>query len=321
MKKFLLTLGLMVLATGPSQAGLLSDLLSGVPTGSKVTLEDNSRGIFYDRQGPDTEGAGLVSVGDVINGILHIDRRRDPTATPTLSDQQELIVVYSFQVAAIDALFVAGEFIQAKITYVPTLVSDPASIFNLLGDQFTAGKDPGIWSSAAFAVLEHVSPSATNPISDVTTPGAGIIDSITGNSSPYTLDMIGGILSGLNSHGSQDFYDNKITGGPGLIIPAIQAEDASTTLGTLSGGFSVLWDNMNVEYLATNIKSVTTNLTTYHDVTISGGVLFGNNAPNWDYSDKADVNLSVVPVPGTGLLLAGMGGLVGLRRLRRRRAV
>jgi hypothetical protein len=175
--------------------------------------------------------------------------------------------------------------------------------------------------------MEKQFPSAlasNNPVNNTTTAGMTLINSVLGDGSGFTLDIIGGIVS------PSDFFTNLITGGPGTNINDIRNASNSVTLGVVSGGFTNIWNNLpgSPTLIPVEADNVLTNTSTYHDYTLTGGSLYGyGNGPgsnNWDYSDKLDVNLNVkaVPEPASVAVWCGLfGGLVAVRRLRRRRAV
>lgn len=307
--------GLLALTAQSTQAGILDSLISA--DGIQDTLEDNSRGLIID-----LDGDGFVSSGDVIVGLARIDRRSQGLASETLDDSKQLILAYSFMVDTIDPI---GPFFGITYKAVDPSLGTGYSIQELLDD----AKEPALsateWAQATFAVLERqfaVAAAANNPVNDVTTAGMTLIDSVMGAGSGYTLDIIGGLVD------PSDFFTNLITGGPGLSIAAIKAASNSVPIGSVSGGFTDLYRNFGGDLLPVEGVNVLTNVSTYHDYTLTGGTLFGygsgtNPPTNWDYSDKLDVNLNVfVPEPSSMLVWAGLFGcVVGVRQLRRRAKV
>jgi hypothetical protein len=300
----------------PSAASILTSNIA--LDGTQTVIEDNSRGVIHD-----LDNSGFVSVGDVIVGLARLDRRSQNGSGVTLDDDQQLILAYSFQVDSIQSV---GPF--AGIYYKPV---NPAagtglSIKELMGSSLQPSLSSAQWAQATFALMEKQFPTinaANNPVNNTTTAGMALVNSVLGNGSGYTLDIIGGIVS------SSDFFTNLIIGGPGTNIAAIQNASNSVTLGVVSGGFSNLYNVFPSGALLLPVEgdNVLTNSPTYHDYTLTGGNLFGygsgpgNN--NWDYSDKLDVNLRVqaVPEPASVALWAGLfGGLLVGRRFRRRRS-
>jgi len=286
-----------------SQAGILTDLLT--LDGQDNVMEDNSRGVIHDLD-QDT----FISVGDVITGLLRIDRRISPSATSSMDDSQQLVLAYSLEVDRIDPI--AGGLLNA-VKYKAASAGTGLDIKSLLGD---AHEPAGFtdWASTAIAVMEKTFANnipANNPVSNTTTAGMMLIDSVLNSASGYTLDALVGFGD------DTDFYHNLIFSGAGLSIPAIKAANGSSTLGTQSAGLSVLYSDLGAAasvFLPVTATSVINNASSPHDIGVEGGILFGNNESNWDFADKANVRLNVVPEPASVLLVGLLIGCLGLAR-------
>lgn len=286
-----------------SQAGILTDLLT--LDGQDNVLEDNSRGVISDLDQND-----VVSVGDVFTGLLRIDRRISPSATSSMDDSQQVVLAYSLEVDQIDPI--AGGVLHA-IKYKAASAGTGLDIESLLDDE---SKPAGFtdWASTAIAVMERTfggNTPANNPVSNTTTAGMTLIGSVLGAGSGYTLDALVGFGD------DTDFYHNLIFSGAGLSIPAIKAANGSSTLGTQSGGLSVLYSDLGAAasvFLPVTATSVINNVSSPHDIGVEGGILFGNNESNWDFADKANIRLNVVPEPASVLLVGLLIGCLGLAR-------
>ena len=289
----------LTLLTSSSQAGILTDLLTF--SGDDVILEDNSRGLFYDE-----DGNGVLSAGDVVAGLMRIDRRVAPTATASMDDRRQLIFAYSLQVETVEQLNGLGIY---TVDFGPTAAATGKDLASLLGE---AHKPAGFtdWDKAALVVMEQTFAAddvANNPVSNTSVAGATLMQSVLGSASGYTLDIIAGFDS------EDDFYQNLLLGAPGISIPAIRAAGGSVTLGTHSGGLSVLYDNLGENILFQPVVATTVlgGAASSHDIGIEGGILFGNDEVNWDFADKANFRMNVIEIPEpNSLTLCGL--LVGL---------
>jgi len=300
----------LVACTSSGQAGILSDLLTYA--GDDVVIEDNSRGLISDQQDPNEPGHGVLSAGDVLYGLIRIDRRISPTPTASMDDSMQLVVAYSYEVDTVDELDSLGMF---TVDYRPTSVATGLDLKSLLG----ATHEPvGFtdWDRATFVVMEQTFASddvANNPVSNTLTDGDLLIDSVLADGSGYTLDLIAGFGS------DDDFYQSLMIGAPGITIADILAADGSVTLGTHSGGYTALYDNLEsgAVFLPVEATAVIGAVTTSHDIGLEGGVLLGNNQQNWDFADKANFRLNVVPEPSALTLCGLLVGLLGLCRWRK----
>lgn len=293
----------------PLRAGLLEDVLSF--DGQDNVLEDNSRGLLHD-----LDQDGDLSSGDVVRGLIRIDRRNSPTPTPSMDDRKQLIIAYSFEVEDVAAI---GNTPFSSVTYVAASSGTGLDIKSLLGDTHEPAGFAE-WSKVSLAVMERTFAAddpANNPVSNTATAGADLIDNVLGDGSGYTLDLLGGFDD------TDDFYHQLMTGPPGIDVSDIRDATGAVTLGTQSGGFSVLYDNLGdgKVFRPVSATSVINNADTEHDLGLEGGLLLGNNESNWGFADKANIRLNVVPEPSTwvSLLVAGCVGLM-LASLRRRLA-
>lgn len=308
MRCLLGTAFLVLCIASTTQAGILSDLLT--LDGRDNVFEDNSRGLIYDQ-----DSDGELSSGDVITGLVRLDRRISPTASSSMDDSMQLIVAYSYEVDQVTSL--AG----GAVTTIQYKVTSPATghdIQSLLGDSFEPAGFAD-WDKATMVVMQRsfgADNPANNPVSNTVTAGATLIDSVLGDGSGYSLDAILGIAS------NDDFYSQLITGAPGIDIGDILTAGGSMTLGTQSGGFTALYSNLGpgaTVFRPVEATDVTDGSMSMHDVGLEGGILFGNNETNWDFADKANVRLNVVPEPATLSLtgmLVGCLALFGWRRSR-----
>ncbi len=298
MRNLLLGLSLLGFLSCPVRAGLLADLLTF--DGKENVLEDNSRGLIHDLDQDDA-----LSVGDVITGLVRIDRRISPMATASLDDRNQLVIAYSFEVDEVTPI-VGIPFFTVK--YKSTSALTGLDIRSLLGDShepagFTA------WDQAALVVMEQVfgvADPANNPVSDTTTAGTALIDSVLSDASGYTLDVIAGFAE------DDDFFHQLLTGPAGISIPGLRAATGAVSIGTQSGGFSSLYQNLgpSMTFAPVPATSVIDNSMSTYDIGVEGGLLFGSNQENWDFADKANFRLNVVPEPSTlglaGLLVIGL---------------
>ncbi len=307
-KTFLVAALLLGIFASPLRAGLLEDVLSF--DGRDNVLEDNSRGLLHD-----LDQDGDLSSGDVVTGLIRIDRRNSPTPTPSMDDRKQLIIAYSFEVEDVASI---DNTPFSSITYVPASSGTGLDIKSLLGDTHEPAGFVD-WAKVSLAVMERTfaaDDSANNPVSNTVTAGADLIDDVLGDGSGYTLDVLGGFDD------ADDFYHQLITGSPGIDISDIRDATGAATLGTQSGGFSVLYDNLGAARVFRQVSatSVINNAVTQHDLGLEGGLLLGNNEANWGFADKANIRLNVVPEPATWVLVL-MAGCVGLMRGTRRRSL
>lgn len=299
---------LLLCMTTTTSAGIFSDLLT--LDGQDNVFEDNSRGLIHDE-----DDNGELSSGDVITGLVRLDRRISPTASASMDDRTQLIVAYSFEVDQVTAL-------GGTISTIEYQVTSPATgldIQSLLGDSFEPAGFAD-WDQATMVVMERsfgADDPANNPVSNTVTAGATLIDSVLGDGSGYALNAILGIAS------NDDFYSQLITGAPGIDISDIQSADGSMTLGTQSGGFTALYSDLGpgaTVFRPVEATDVTDGSMSLHDVGLEGGILFGNNETNWDFADKANVRLNVVAEPGSLSLAALLVGCLAAVQWRRRTA-
>ncbi len=301
------TLILLCIATA-TRGGILSDLLT--LDGRDNVFEDNSRGLIYDQ-----DNDGELSSGDVITGLVRLDRRISPTASSSMDDSKQLIVAYSFEVDQVTALG-GGAF--STIQYEVTSPATGLDIQSLLGDSFEPAGFAD-WDKAAMVVMERIfgaDNSANNPVSNTVAAGASLIDNVLGDGSGYSLDAILGFAS------NDDFYSQLITGAAGVDISDIQSSDGSMTLATQSGGFTALYSDLGpgaTVFRPVEATDVTDGSMSLHDVGLEGGIVFGNNETNWDFADKANVRLNVVPEPATLSLVGLLGGCLAFVRWRKSR--
>ena len=312
MKKILFVLGLSVMLTAPARAGILNTILTF--DGQDNVLEDNSREIIND-----TDGNGLISTGDVFYGLQRLDRRSQPNPSIDLGSTQQLVNLFSFEIASI--LRDSSGNVTGYI-FKPTTATHAKSVKNLLDSAL----DPGTvanWNNVGVAMIEKTFATAApgnNPVANTVTAGDTIIAGMTA-AAGWSLDILAGFST------STDFWDFKLdsslSGNAAIPIAAIKALSSLSTVGTFAAGLSAVYNNFggNAVFLpVTALSTIAGASVTTHDLAVIPiAAVSGYDFTNWDVKDVANIKLNVVPEPTTIALWAvGFVGMVGIARRRRR---
>ncbi|OYP33000.1 PEP-CTERM sorting domain-containing protein [Rhodopirellula sp. MGV] len=283
MKKlqFAAFMALVCLQIQSASATVLGSLLTF--DGVEDSLVDDSRSSFFDN-----DGNGVISVGDVVYGFAAMSEAGPTNSETSITDQ--VVAVFAVQVTGTD---LTGTLLNGGVT---TPGQDLGSL--LTGTGF-APIDNGL-GDAAFVILSHAGltpePLSFSSISDFT-------------SADWEYEATLGFATGSNDylHVDATFQPD---GGGGFVLASA----------TERGGFTVL-DSVftGAKFLpVSNLRLDETGFSS-HEVVLDNAIIqdAGPTSP-WDFIDQARFRLNAVPEPASALAFAGIMGLAGFSRRRRK---
>lgn len=291
-----------VLGVTSAQAGILFDLIDYTAGTDKLQDESGSR--VLDKG---AGNAGSLGVGDVIQGVF---------AIPSVNNQNvafntggTLLGVFALEikstsVVGASTVFDLGAPSSAGDTISKMLSDNSISTAGLTSYSSTLGV-----SDATFAVLSLPTAGSLFP--------AGIDGSLPdlGLTSSYSVELLGGFEG-------DDFYQISV---PTALLPApvgLPGEEDPTSFANFRTAFTIIAaDNpFPINFLELS--------TTEFDGSAAKGDVIGSgtiSAPvngitptGFGFGDDGTFTMNVVPEAGSLFVWAGLGGLVGVIRTRRR---
>lgn len=314
----LIAIASVVMAVSTAEAGLLETSVS--PNGQLDVLQDNSVGVLlFDGDGlGGTTSDGIINVGDVIGGLVRIQKNTTDgfDISPTLG---EMVIVFSAEIVGQSAGVQFGNGIKFDLAPSTVAGTTLAAILPSFG-AFPVG--------AIAASLS--SPASSSPV-DPTTQAFVPTALANLNSGIWSLDAVLGFdtsgLGGTNTFGDVDFFEAELRdfdGNGSISIAELLARSVGSLVGAESGGFSIL-SGPAYTWLAVDVDHLDGTTTTQHEVGIPNTSLLRPNpteATNfYAFADQANVLVNPVPEPSSVVLL-GLGALsaCGVRLRRRQQA-
>jgi hypothetical protein len=284
-----------MLSSEASAGAVLSSFI--INPGGSNTLTDNSVSkVVFDAGGVGT-GAGILSNGDIVQGILRIDQTTSPLPGHTAGATDQLLLVFSFKIAPYSGPPAGPGNFQ---DLVPVTPADGAFTLKDMLPTLLAPYSQATLAGGLFALVE--ASSATNLTAGPLGTGLTTIDS------SYLLDLVGGDI------GATDFLQAKFDS-------AVQAFPAYlggilVDIGNERGGLSVIdaTNNSGFAFSPTTPVLPYSNLAgdiTLHDFGFLGQLRTLSTAQflnGYDVADKADVTFTATPTPEPATL--GMFGLL-----------
>lgn len=298
-------MGLFLCFATTSYAGLLDNLTFN---NTSDTLRDEGVSLFHD-----VDSNGLMSVGDVLQGMVQIAEIIDDGFGGV--PQNSLYGIYSLQVAGIDF---------SKVNYIPATGS--FSLGSVLGSAglSTAGLTnfSGTIGDATFAFAEQ---SIIAPLPNMDAPGGALVSG----------GAVGGVISGVNGWklslvtgmAGDDFYNVLLNDPSYTSLGTLATLDPNTIYAQYRTAQSILFHGFDFP-ASFGLLAVDADYTAGSDLRDGHFVSSGNNlfseasdiaaAGGWGSSSDGNFRLIAhAPEPGSALLLTTAGLLSVLRRRRK----
>lgn len=280
------------------------DLSFGSPFqgGGEDNIDDESRASYINADGSvDLLGAPTFSAGDVVFGMITISDI-DPSGAPNsnIGQTEQLAILFSTVLGG------AAGTVYAPGTIIPLIpVADAGNAYDLrnLLDATISGA-ASLNDDSVFVVVGNetgTDEGGTDPLNFSEATAEAEIG-LFANASGWFWEMTGGLVE------DHDFFDFNFVGPPGAI-------------GLEAGGFSVQSHDLGgVAFLPVDVANAAGTAITTHDLTLDFGSVFATGDSPWTFEDEATFTINTyVPEPATiavWSILAGIGGIVGMRRLR-----
>jgi hypothetical protein len=317
----LAAVGLVLALNSAAQASFLSSILAN----GLNTFEDQDREAYVD-----VNGNATFDVGDVLTGFVRLDDHAPPV-NGVGPINNRIYAIFSQQVVSITPI-VPG--LVVDIQFAPTTAAG-LTLSDLTGVATPAGGIVAVYSDFT-AITDLVNTSPGDRTGNGTTNLFDYFDEITDE---MMLTLVAGFGAGVTE---ADDYFEALAIGPGALLttpggagPGVALIPSSVTLASFDAGLSILFNaDANVVY---NEAVVSSNLT-IHDLAVSNGAVrgsfgnplapeYGNINPDLAYTNPggfdtdADffVNVTVIPEPGSFILMALGVATFGGARLRKRK--
>ena len=216
----------MLVFAGSAHAATINE---GLTSGVLNTLEDQDREAYFD-----VDNSGTLSVGDVFVGFVRID----DFGPSGLDSDNQVYGVISNQIIGFDAA-------DPTIIHLGTTTQVGLRLEDITGDATTAGGMIAVYDTKTAGGFGNLISSPT---------GSDMEDNTTLISSSGTLRLVLG-LANLAVGGDYLMVDNGPLYGIGSSNQDFDTLLTSVTVGSFSGGMSVLYNNTNFTYAPTVVTT------------------------------------------------------------------